>query len=486
MANSNAGFYNASNALANSSSAGENPLAPTLANTLTNNNNQTTPAYADGTDSAPAQVNPASVNPAVANPTSNYAPGQPNGAQTPQPMVSADSVDSSQLDPAMAQVLLSKVAAGQPLQPQEKLAASKLPPSVLAHAALAGTSPLPDNPKMYNLPSAPAPQIKPINQISAGYIGKDVEGSKGMHWDPPANAAGAAAPQPATDASSGLVTNNGTGSAAGLPSGNTPGPGLSSVTPGDVTGANALAHSGGGPNTPPYGMGNTVSGYYQGNPLASAVKPINQSTQPVVNTMPPDAISGASPVPIQSVPSPNVIAAQKTLDSPATPPSLKNLQGADIAKMIGNILDVVGVGLSARGGVQRQTMLQHQMQLQQQAQTNLAQKQGEANIDINKATTLLPVEAQNEIAIARGKGDIDTENAIRLKNGIAPIDLSNQKNLAEYENSLDINGKKNLYSWMLLHGIQVPGSTVPLGLINNASQAGANYVSQGMLGSGAQ
>jgi hypothetical protein len=95
--------------------------------------------------------------------------------------------------------------------------------------------------------------------------------------------------------------------------------------------------------------------------------------------------------------------------------------------LIGDILDVVGVGLSARGGVNRQTRLENQMQLQRETGAKVQQAQGEsgiaiqqaakqADIDIAKARQLLPLQAQVALDQAIKTNDIETANRIFEEN----------------------------------------------------------------------
>jgi hypothetical protein len=145
-------------------------------------------------------------------------------------------------------------------------------------------------------------------------------------------------------------------------------------------------------------------------------------------------------------------------------PTLKGLNGEQIAQLIGNILDVVGVGFSARGGVNRQTALQSKNELQRQANAALMQKQGEANIEVGKIQQILPAQLENELKIAHAKGDIDTENAIRQAAGLALIQIKNDKDLAAYTADLDVATKTKLFQKL---GIQ-------MGLYTNPGQYGAS------------
>jgi hypothetical protein len=85
-------------------------------------------------------------------------PGAAQNAGAPAaPKINASEVDSSQLDPQLAQSILTKVASGAPLTPDEKVAASKLSPSTIAHAANAGSAPLPGSYDVPVPPKTPAP-----------------------------------------------------------------------------------------------------------------------------------------------------------------------------------------------------------------------------------------------------------------------------------------------------------------------------------------
>jgi hypothetical protein len=357
-------------------------------------------------------------------------------------MVNAKNVSSGKIDPQLAQAILDKVASGQALLPAEKIAIGKLPPSLIQHAAMSGTAPM--------APSAPA---------SANAFNSD-------------NYGGAPGGKLAFDVPK---SGNSEGQAVG------PDVGGRSFGPpaGDSAENNGLLPS----------QHYAGKAYYQGSGM---VDPVAQAPATVTPVAPPASSKLNLPIASQVVPdtstpdashidaSPTVQTAKAIAASPevqAAAPSLKGMKGQDIAKMIGSILDVVGVGLSARGGVQRQTMLQQQMQMQRQVQANLAEKKGEAGIDIDKAAALSPIQVEQARQVAHNTGDIDTENAIRLKQGIAPIDLSNAKDLAAYSSDLDENAKMKLYTWMQKHGINFPGNQVPLSLTNNPYQMGVSGAS---------
>ena len=354
--------------------------------------------------------------------STNYqaAPG------APAPMVDANNIESSQLDPTLSQALLSKLASGAPLLPAEKLAASKLPPSVLSRAAQTGSAPLPDSYKA-PLPAAergPAPQVRPLagNPLPTATTPTQVPG----------------APPPATPSTFPPAGNSAENQGL-LPSGHYAG-----------------------------------MAQYSGSTIVDPVNPPGPADSPSSSAAPgPAGTSGPAGAhePMSGYNSPTVQAAQQVAASPGAPPSLKGMKGQDIAKMIGDILDVVGVGLSARGGVNRQTRLEQQIGLQQQAAAKTAEAQGQANVDIDKEVRLAPVEIQKAIALARASGDIGTENAIRLKNALAPIDLSDAKQLAAYTANLDVESKKRLFAM----GIPVPGMTLPMSLFTNPGQAGINH-----------
>jgi hypothetical protein len=217
-------------------------------------------------------------------------------------------------------------------------------------------------------------------------------------------------------------------------------------------------------------------------PAAAAAPPTTpKAVAPAAAAAPPTTPKAVvpaqnSPTPATSLPqdTPNVKLAKAVVADPKTPPSLKSLNGKDIATLIGNILDVVGVGLSARGGVNRQTMLQHQMELQRQVSANTMQKQSEAGIGVAKMAAESPIQIEQARQIAHNSGDIETENALRQKQGMAKIDLSNAQQLAKYTADLDVSAKEKLYAWMRTNGIQVPGSTVPNSLYTNPYQLGVS------------
>lgn len=361
----------------------------------------------------------------------------PVGSDTSAPFdVDATQVNSSALDPNTAQALLDKISSGQALLPAEKTAAAKLPPSVLSKAALSGTAPLPEasdvgtamalQPKKIYGPGGAAPsQSIPDPGVAIGS----------------ANAAAAARtmrPGPPTSGQS-------AGAAAGLPL-KTP------VIVGETP----------TPPTPPY----------QANTNTGVTDPL--WVTPSKTGAPVAPITGGKQTPMVAAPGPAAKSQQVTAiaqsiqQSPDAPPSLKNMDGKKLASLIGSIVDAVGVGLSARGGVNRETLLRKQQELAAQTSAKLMEAKGQAAIDIDKQTKLLPIELQNAIALARANGDIASENAIRTKAGVAPIDLSNQEQLAAYASNLDIEAKKKLFAM----GYPIPG--MDMGLMINPGQAGAN------------
>jgi hypothetical protein len=315
----------------------------------------------------------------------------PSGGSTQY--VDANSVTSNEVDPQLAQLILTKIAGNIPLTQDEKIAVAKLPPSVLAHAQLSGTSPLPNN---YSI-SAGAGEPK----TTQAYNGPTPAPRTGAQLAQNQNI-----PTPPT----GMGTNLTTGTMPNIT------PGGSDMAGYDIPSARI--------NSPaPKPPAQPITPGFKGAPVPPSVLPSNgtiQGTAPIntppasTSTPPSNVVSPAQPITpgFKNAPggvsgtTPNVQVAQSVVNSPNTPPNLKNLSGQQIATMIGNILDAVGVGLSARGGVNRQTMLQHQMQLAREtaasiAQTkgkstiaiaqNLADAQNASNIAVNQATAMLPI-----------------------------------------------------------------------------------------------
>ena len=161
-------------------------------------------------------------------------------------------------------------------------------------------------------------------------------------------------------------------------------------------------------------------------------------------TSAPGAISSASPSP--AVPSAAAAPVQPTADVAATAgpmpkmPTDKSLAGPKVPPPTGlqnvarftdylksqpnplnlaNILDVIGTSLSAYGGVNRQTRLQQQYNMQLQSQ----QIANQARTQLEQEAQLLPLQAQKEIEVARQTGNINVINAIRQGYGLQPLTL---------------------------------------------------------------
>lgn len=338
--------------------------------------------------------------------------------------VNAVDVDSSQLDPKLAQSILTKVASGAPLTPDEKAAAAKLPPATIAHAANAGTAPLPNSFGSENYGGAPATSPKqapaPNSAVSTNYSG--APGAPRLAYDVPVHAPSEGQP----------VGQDVGGRSFGPPMGN-------------------QAEN----------QGMLANGHYAGEAKYNGSMMTDPITQKPVPAIAP-SVTSAAPVATAAPASaaaqtPNVAVAQEIAKKM---PDLKKLSGQDIAQLIGNILDVVGVGFSARGGVNRQTMLQHQQELQRTTGAAIGQKQAETAIQLDA-----------DIKKAHAEGDIATENEIRKAKGLAPINLANEKELQAYIADLDVNAKKRLFKEL---GIQPSGSQVSMGLYTNPSQYGAS------------
>ena len=305
------------------------------------------------------------------------------------PMINANAVASNQVDPQLAQAILDKVAAGQPLAPAEKLAIGKLPPSLIQHAAMSGTAPM-----------APGTPNVPASTKEGQPVGQDVGGRS--FGAPMGNSAESQGLLPSMHysgiASYGDSTKTGSG-------GSTMSDPVQQTTQSGSPAVAAPAVSAASLGTPP------------------------PTTNPQASQREFNAVSPAT--------SPTVQIAQAVAASPNAPPSLKGMKGQDIAKMIGSVLDVVGVGLSARGGVTRQTMLQHQIQLgqetqakgqqtQAQAAANVTEAQGESQAAINQALTLLPPQTKANIETLVAKGKLDEAMAKLLSD----TTLDNQVKIA--------------------------------------------------------
>ena len=150
--------------------------------------------------------------------------------------------------------------------------------------------------------------------------------------------------------------------------------------------------------------------------------PVVAAPPPVVNipSKPVQPIGGG---PVTAAITAAVPGAEKKLSEPIPPAQAKQamdamaeyLKGNPNGLSLGNILDAVGVTLSARGGVQRKTRLQeaNATQLQLAAQKSLAeQQQGYAKElkaqDLQNQIDLLP----SEIEKLRAQGDVTRANEL--------------------------------------------------------------------------
>jgi hypothetical protein len=89
-----------------------------------------------------------------------------------------------------------------------------------------------------------------------------------------------------------------------------------------------------------------------------------------------------------------------------------------MANIISSIMDMVGGGMRAYGGVDSPTRLMQQGKINMEVQAQKAQAQNQADVDYEQKLRLLPTEVQQKIAEARAVGDIQTEQSIAQQYGI--------------------------------------------------------------------
>jgi hypothetical protein len=358
------------------------------------------------------------------------------GAQTLD-QIDASSLDTSKVDPKLSQDLLTKIANNIPLSPTEKLAANQLTPAMLARAHLAPISPAPDVEKLNN-----DSQILGINDSANNYqsVYPKNKAKDTSYKD------------------------------AGLPP--APAPMITPAPPPVATPVDSVSGASIGP-----------SAAIPKAPIAQP-KPIIQPM--VANDATPDEgstdtiSSGYRPT------SPTAQVAQQIVNSPNAPPSLKGMKGKDIANLIGNVLDVIGVGLSARGGVNRQTMLQMKQQLGLETSARKQQQMGQAEANVAEATAKVAPQlqlAQGTIAAQLAALPTQAKNEMAIYAQQKGIDLSNAKAIADHAQELQIQ-LTQAYRKM---GIMPPGVDPSLtSLFLNAggegSRAGAEIASKGQGG----
>lgn len=186
------------------------------------------------------------------------------------------------------------------------------------------------------------------------------------------------------------------------------------------------------------GQGVPIAGLNAGRGMALANPPPTAPTSPATPTSPTIPPGG---VPGQGFKSLADNLAQQTEASASTPAQAKteqniaakvgstinflkqNAGNSKFAATLAGILDSIGVGLSAYGGVQRPSMAQQRygMNIQSQLAAN------QADIAYQQAVRTLPVEAQQQIQIAIASGDRARENAIAQEYGIQPLLLERIK-----------------------------------------------------------
>lgn len=207
-------------------------------------------------------------------------------------------------------------------------------------------------------------------------------------------------------------------------------------------------------------VGGDVETYEQwiartGKPMnPGAAKEYNANLRAMVPQTPAPPVSAPAPIaqtPIQPVtssrnPPPVVSGAIKTaspqdahlLDTPVSPQEAKGalnamdqfLKSNPDGLTLANILDVAGVSLSARGGVQRQTMLGKR----KEAQMQYAQQADLKSMDLDNQSKLLQIQLKNAMA------QNNQQAALELSNRIKEIEAQKVANIEQTKAVAGVQG----------------------------------------------
>jgi len=304
------------------------------------------------------------------------------GASVPN-TIDASAIATSSLDPGVAQSVLSKIATGQPLLPNEKVAAAKLPPAVLSRVAQSGSAPLPtvasDKPTMA--------QVRAEGQPQAGTMAEVRKVDDTLQNPPPV-----APPQIKTARGPANLT---------------------------TEQANRLGYVQQTP-TPPLASGGVQQIPMVNNPtVTKSVAAQAAAPAQAAAAAPPPVTSGEITKKIDTV-----------KDYLNTQP-----KGQQIAKIIAYVLDAIGVGMSARGGVSRESLAGQQIKANIQSQ--LMTKQ--AQLDLQNKLAALDPETKQAIAQALAIGNIQVAQSIAQKKGILPYELQLAQQSRFFSNPLFYN-----------------------------------------------
>lgn len=164
-------------------------------------------------------------------------------------------------------------------------------------------------------------------------------------------------------------------------------------------------------------------------PVAIEPAPIQAVTSaapaPAKPIAPKPAPAVASPTPSGPVPVAQIQESANAMDR-----FLKtNPDGATLA----NILDAVGVGLSARGGVQRET----QLSKRKQAELQYAQQAGLKAMDLDNQSKLLQIQLKNAMA------QNNQEAVLQLQNRLQEIEAQKEANIEQAKVVAGVTGLTN-------------------------------------------
>ena len=314
-----------------------------------------------------------------------------------------------QVDSGLANSALAKIAGGaalSDLSKQEQAAIGDLPPQALAAARSKYTAPkgVGSVKEQYSSPGPGAPQPAPAPPL------------------PNAQAAASAMPSlpPMLGQVAAQQNADDTANAAFAAGGKFPYPAGNSA---ENNGMQSNGHYAG-----------TAS--YQGSSIVDPANPAPPAHNP---PPPPPALTPAATTPEMATQAGRVNADKNTPWTSSVPSIPKDMSKSDLMGLIGNIVDAIGGGMRAYGGVDSPTRLMQQGKINMQVQAEKAAAQNQANIEYEQKIRLLPVEAQNAIAQARKIGDIKTEQDIATQYGIEkavqPLKLEQIKEAAKLQSA---------------------------------------------------
>jgi hypothetical protein len=228
--------------------------------------------------------------------------------------------------------------------------------------------------------------------------------------------------------------------------------------------------------------------YSAGSGALGAVPPLPDSSTPIPQ-VPIQPVNKPGPAPIissammKSVAPENQAAAQQALNAPITPEDTtkaldsvqKYLAQNPDRFSLANILDSVGVALSAYGGTQRKTKLQQDQEMQRQYALQQGMQQGEfknqtalKGVDLSNAMALKGVDLSNAMALK--KQDLANQTVLlqkELENAVAQnnVEYANQLKARLAEITAQMNA--NIQQERAVKGL---GTSVP-GLVNKYSGA---------------